>query len=55
MRTYKMVTKGKILSTNSLRKCIKISLKNFYVDNGLCLLIACVYLHVLYSRKFPSS
>ena len=44
-----------ILSTNSLRKCTEISLKNFCVDNGLCPLIACVHLHVLYSRKFPSS
>ena len=34
---------------------MEISLKNFYVDNGLCPLIACVHLHVLYSRKFPSS
>ena len=31
------------------------SLENFYVDNGFCPLIACVHLHVLYSRKFPSS
>lgn len=57
-----MVTKGKnalifyqILLTNSLGKFIKISLNNFYVDNGLCPLTAWVHLHVLYGRKFPSS
>ena len=31
-RILKKVTKGKILSTNLLRKCVKISLENVYVD-----------------------
>lgn len=31
-RISKKVTKGKILSTDFLRKCVKISLENVYVD-----------------------
>lgn len=31
-RILKKVTKGKILSTNFLRKCVKINLENVYVD-----------------------
>ena len=31
-RILKKVTKGKILLTNFLRKCVKVSLENVYVD-----------------------
>ena len=38
MRINKMITQDKIyheiLSTNSLRKCMEISLENLYVDTG---------------------
>ena len=39
MRIYEMITKEKmladqILSTNSSRKCMEISLENLYVDIG---------------------
>ena len=41
MRTDKMITQEKnaliyyqLLSTNSVRKCMEISLENLYVDNG---------------------